>query len=127
MDTSSYRSINDFYRERLEQAVRVMEGLTETQRAKNFDINCIVRDSEDGIVACIAGWCGLDPWFQERGFITDIDYETISTNFGTFFGTERPFFASEYNLPRPITVDDAIAALKAALEELPNSGSVYTY
>ena len=118
MDTLPPGNLAAVYRERLQQAVRVMEQLSERQRLNNFDINIVACDSDDGVVGCVAGLCGLDPWFQERGLVTDVQNGNLSMGFVTFFGTSNPFLPSHYRLPRPVTVDDAIAALTRAIDAL---------
>jgi hypothetical protein len=92
-----------------------MEGLSEQQRVNNFDIAIFAKDSEYGVIGCIAGLCGLDPWFQERGFITDVEANRVSISPHTFFGAEDPFYQSGYHEPLPITVDHAIVALRRAI------------
>lgn len=112
------------YIERLEQAVRVMEGLSEADRA-NFDIEVIAVKTASGIRACIAGHCGLDPWFQARGLSTIVGEGEDGTGdltigFADFFGTNRPFFGSAYPLKlagyQDVTVCEAIAALKRTID-----------
>jgi hypothetical protein len=108
--------------ERLQQAVRVMKGLSEEQRA-NFDIDVLARRTERGIVACIAGYCGFDSWFQARGFSTTFWEHSVdgivSLRIGEFFGTMRPFHGSMYAhevVDRGVTIDDAISALNDAID-----------
>lgn len=108
--------------ERLQQALRVMDGLSDAQRA-NFDINVIARRTETGITACIAGYCGFDPWFQARGFSTIVGEGSsiggVTVSFNVFFGTSRPFVTWYYcgeRADRVITVDDAIEALRQEID-----------
>lgn len=115
------------YRERLEQALRVMEGLSQNEREHQFDMEVFARQTPHGIVACIAGHCGLDPWFQEQGLITRPDgfIGSISVQPGDFFGIARPFIAShlwddgDYNPWRGdrITYEAAVEALCDAIAE----------
>jgi len=116
MDTSATPIQNFVYRERLEQAKRVMEGLSEQQRLRNFNVGLYAIQSDEGVVACIAGHCGLDPWFQERGFFTTVGRETgtVSVYPSEFFGTADPFFASNYG-KSVVTFEDAICALNRAI------------
>jgi hypothetical protein len=119
MDTDRIESKT--YIERLNQAVRVMENLSENDRA-NFDLGvwAVVRDGS--IAACVAGHCGLDPWFQAQGLRT-----YIGTNVGQvyphpieFFGTDLGFYRHTYGPEfndRAITPKDAIAALRQAISE----------
>lgn len=114
------------YIERLEQAVRVMKGLSEIDRA-NFDIRITAIQTEHGLRACVAGHCGLDPWFQAHGLSTIVDESGLGSTgdltigFGEFFGTCTPFFRSRYPAElisgcREVTVDDAIAALGRSID-----------
>ena len=58
--------------------------------------------------ACIAGWCGQDPWFRERGFKTrkSGDNSTVilrpkNRTLNTSFGACRDFFGLDAD--RPLT------------------------
>lgn len=121
MDIEFPEVTNAMYIERFQQALRVMERLSATER-DNFDIGVIARRTETGISACIAGHCGLDPWFQGQGFQTVLDPSIgdVSVSFSAFFGTCRPFLRSNYKLPidQRVTADHAIAALKEEVERL---------
>lgn len=133
MDTDSSEILAARFVERLTQAVRVMEGLSETDMS-NFTLEAWAEQRPTGLCACIAGHCGLDPWFRERGFVTTVEEEglgKINMFPEVFFGTTTPFYARFYPLkpgemfedpsfdsderPRHITPDDAIAALKTAI------------
>ena len=109
---------NADYQERLHQAVRVMQEVLERKEEERFDICVYARAGKDGPVCCIAGFCGLDPWFQERGLIAvpGASMGWVSVQPETFFGTDRPFYASCYGKRERITVDDAIVALNRAIE-----------
>ena len=109
------------YRERLQQAKRVMEGLVEAQQTDRFNINIFAAQRGDHIIGCIAGLCGLDPWFQKQGFVTRVasyynSLGDVSIGLRDFFGTDIPFYASNYEADKPVTVEDAIRALDRALE-----------
>lgn len=129
MDTDRFQA--KIYIERLRQAVRVMEGLSEADRALfNIDIWAALRGS--GVAACVAGHCGLDPWFQAEGLRTIAggpephDVGTVYPHPIEFFGTEAAFYRHTYGpelRERGITVDDAIAALKKAIYEFATSSS----
>jgi len=123
MDTTANPISNSVYRERLQQAKRVMEGLTEQQRSNNFDINRFASESEFGVIACIAGHCGLDPWFQAQGFETDIKDSNVNILPEDFFGTMKPFYRSYYQTEH-VTVDDAICALDRAIDSLTDVPSI---
>ena len=56
------------YVERWEQALRVLEGMTEHERTKHFNMGIWGAETDCGTVACLAGHCSLDPWFRDRGF-----------------------------------------------------------
>lgn len=123
MNTISIPNMYPIYCERLSQAVRVMEQLSPEQRA-NFDIEIVARRTERGICACIAGFCGLDPWFQERGFITYVDCQDVSMTFREFFGTADPFLPTRYEQPSSqVTVEDAISALKRSIAIFSEAGA----
>lgn len=118
---------NANYIERLEQAVRVMRGLSEHDRKHHFNIGVFARQTECGTVACVAGHCALDPWFQERGFKIETigterwDLGSVTLSLEEFFGTTTPFFSSAYPLhviQRGVTVDDAISALETEIERM---------
>ncbi len=124
MDTQTAMGIAAPFIERLQQAVRVMDGLTELDRA-NFTLNAWAIRTSKGLCACIAGHCGLDPWFQERGLITTIEdggqgIGKVSVFPETFFGTSTPFYPQLY---REVDLDSApdvppgaaVAALKHAI------------
>ena len=109
---------NSVYIERLQQAKRVMHGLSDDQRLKNFDIGVFVIQSDNGVVGCIAGLCGMDPWFQQEGLVSELNDlgGTVSIQPSVFFGTEEPFYRSNYNISGRVTVEDAISALDRAIE-----------
>ena len=119
--------LNCEFRERLQQAKRVLEGLSEEQRENNFEINVFARQSARGIVACIAGYCGLDPWFQERDFVTRVgdpySIGDVSIPLAEFFGTVTPFLACFYGTDR-VTVERALRALDEAIATLPSATNV---
>jgi hypothetical protein len=99
-----------------------MQGLSERQRQQNFNVKVYAVRSDDGVVACIAGHCGLDPWFQGRGFITTVGESlgTVSVEPHRFFGTGAPFFQSSYasrsNYAKTVvTFEDALCALDRAI------------
>jgi hypothetical protein len=139
MDHLEILNENSVYIERLQQAQRVLRGLS-SQGSLKFNIDQFARKSADGIDACIAGLCGLDPWFKERGLITDVDKNRVNILTSTlptqgfsddhhipseevtledFFGTERPFYKHYYPTEKPtISVQDAIIALDREIERL---------
>lgn len=119
MNTSPTPVDKSVYVERLLQAKRVMQELSEEQRLNNFDIGTFAINTDHGIVACAAGFCGLDPWFQERGFQTTYTSDGIggvSIMPETFFGTDAPFYPSNYSVEGRVTVEDVISALDRAIK-----------
>lgn len=57
--------------ERWEQAKRVLKGLTPHERRQHFDMSVFGERTSCGTVACAAGHCGLDPWFNRRGLVME--------------------------------------------------------
>lgn len=119
--TTSIESTPSVHRERLQQAKRVMHELSSRADIK-FCIGVYARKSEQGIEACIAGLCGLDPWFQDRGFVTHVATDSDSIGYTNilpehFFGTGEPFYPGWYRHD-PATVEDAIAALDEAIARI---------
>lgn len=122
MDTPTVPETNAVYRERLQQAMRVMQELKANPGDRRFNIETYATMDESGtIVGCIAGFCGLDPWFQERGFFMELGKVAPSVFPNEFFGTEEPFYLSRYGThdPARVTIDDAINALTRAIAALP--------
>lgn len=60
-------------RERWENALRVLRGLTRHQRREHFNMAWYAVATDCGTVACAAGHCGLDWWFRRHGFSIDRD------------------------------------------------------
>lgn len=123
MDTDNLTAAN--YVERLEQAVRVMTGLSENDR-RQFDVDVWAATRDGGIAACIAGHCGRDPWFQAQGLYTYVgapggrEIGSVYPHPIEFFGTDTAFYRHTYGpslAGRAVTVDDAIAALGRAIDE----------
>lgn len=55
--------------EKWENVLRVLEGLSQHEREKHWDMSTWGVQTPCGTVACAAGHCALDPWFQERGLM----------------------------------------------------------
>ena len=53
--------------ERWENVVRVLTELPPHEKRKHFDMANWGVTNECGTVACAAGHCGLDPWFNKQG------------------------------------------------------------
>lgn len=118
--SSSPTESNAVYIERLQQAKRVLLTLSDQQRMANFNMDIFAKQSDQGVIACIAGHCGLDPWFQERGFVTTVgeSFGDVSLHPDEFFGTARPFYPSyysNYSTGKSVSFDDAVAALDRAI------------
>lgn len=124
MSTQTTATLAATFVERLKQAIRVMDGLAESERA-NFTLSAWATRTPAGLCACIAGHCGLDPWFQERGLITTIEDESdgmgkVSVFPEVFFGTSTPFYPQLYRdalleSANEVSPDEATAALKTAV------------
>lgn len=80
-------------------------------------MNVYAKHSDHGVIACIAGHCGLDPWFQERGFFTRVGktFGDVSFCLDEFFGTAQPFSPAFYSADKSAAFDDAIVALDRAI------------
>jgi hypothetical protein len=124
MSTQTAATIAATFVERLNQAIRVMDGLAEPERS-NFTLNAWATRTPAGVCACIAGHCGLDPWFQERGLITAIEDESegmgkVSVFPEVFFGTSTPFYPQLYRdalleTANDVSPDEATTALRNAI------------
>jgi hypothetical protein len=91
--------------ERWENVVRVARALTPHERRKHFNMGCWLVKDKCGTVACLGGFCALDPWFRRRGFgakvrIDDFSWTGLAPH--EFFGTEgtnaiftNPHFTSQ--------------------------------
>lgn len=55
--------------ERWIQCRRVLKKLPVHERRKHWDMGTFGEKTQCGTVACAAGHCGLDPWFNKLGFI----------------------------------------------------------
>jgi hypothetical protein len=56
------------YVERWEHALLVLENMSEHERIHHFNMKSWGQKTECGTVACLAGHCAFNSWFQERGF-----------------------------------------------------------
>lgn len=111
--------------ERWQNVLRVLRALTPHERKNHWDMGHWGAVTECGTVACAGGHCGLDPWFERRGFA--MIQEVWGFNGWVHF-TPRDFFgptgtARIFNdiTPRPVgdvirEVRDYIKQLKAAPE-----------
>lgn len=55
--------------ERFQQAIRVMSDMTAERIENEFNMSTWGEKTACGTVACAAGWCAMDPWFNERGLM----------------------------------------------------------
>lgn len=60
-------TLNDLI-EKWENVRRVLDSLDAHAREKHFSMGYWGIQTDCGTVACAAGHCAMDPWFQERGF-----------------------------------------------------------
>ena len=143
-------------REALEQAVRVLKAAHEAK--KKFDISNWVgeRRRRPGArvleiactsSACAAGYCGLDPWFIERGFYLkaadgplfgklhvdpvyrdDIAFDAVQAFFGSTYSVGQALFHPDGYVDEEHPDDDTPpTALDVAIkiEGLLEDGTVY--
>ncbi len=54
--------------ERWENVLRVLRALTPHERRRHWDMGVFGEQTDCGTVACAAGHCGLDTWFNRQGF-----------------------------------------------------------
>jgi hypothetical protein len=80
--------------ERYRQLIRVMRGLSKHERERHFDMESWGRKTPCGTTMCAAGFCGVDPWFQERGFVFEPTYEN-SRNFVVRYRNDSSWYAIE--------------------------------
>lgn len=123
-------SENAKYIERFENLIRVMNGLSEHERIKHFNMRTWGTETECGTACCAAGFCGLDPWFNEQGFKLvkcNIDKGYLEPVFGknSSWNAIEAFFGNAHNdgewhpvFERPNTVGQVIKAAKAQIEIL---------
>lgn len=64
---------------RWENVHRVFMSLDEHARTKHFDMEHWIFTNECGTIGCIAGHCGLDPYFASRGLKPSIVKEIDGT------------------------------------------------
>ena len=88
MSTSAKEPTTKQLIERWENVLRVLRSLTPHQRKKHWDMRTWGMETECGTVACAAGHCALDPWFQKRGFqgsmVQGSDCRVLAFNGDTF-------------------------------------------
>jgi hypothetical protein len=54
--------------ERFEQLILVLQGLSQHEKRKHFNMETWGEQTECGTTMCAAGFCGSDQWFRRRGF-----------------------------------------------------------
>lgn len=120
--------------ERWRQCERVLVNLSPHEREKHWDMGRWGLKTLCGTIACAAGHCAMDPWFQERGFkfrdigamdftipyvldIGDENFESASASaVSTFFGSigsRRVFFRPDHR-----SVEDVIEEVRRHTEFL---------
>ena len=97
---------------------RVLDAMPEHERQHHWDMSQWGEKTDCGTVACAAGHCGLDPWFNERGFklVFDKHGESKISDVPAFFGftgANRIFFNPE---KRP--VEKVLAEVREYIDEL---------
>jgi hypothetical protein len=114
------------YVERWEQALRVLENMTEHERLHHFDMSFWAKKTDCGTVACLAGHCSFDPWFRERDFIGEID-DTVGSEINfkgqlptEFFG-RRGYYTVFMEGGRDY--DDVVDAVHEQIEYLKGGGN----
>jgi len=122
MTTQTSQPAPTVFIERLKQAIRVLEEAS-TRPDIVFNIFHFASRENGVLNACIAGLCGLDPWFQEQGLKTLLDsgIGDITVHPQDFFGTSRPFYYSRYPTElrcRDLTFQDGIDALNREIAYL---------
>jgi hypothetical protein len=60
--------------ERWEHADLTLKNLSPHEKRKHFDLGDWGTKGPCGTVACVAGHCGMDPWFRRRGFKLDFEF-----------------------------------------------------
>lgn len=58
--------MSPYHVESWEQALRVLQQMTPHERKNHFDMRSWGHRTDCGTVACLAGHCYLDPWFQKN-------------------------------------------------------------
>jgi hypothetical protein len=69
----------------------------------NFFRSCMIDIKEEDIppcntVCCVAGWAGLDKWFQERGLTYDIESETLHLPMSDYYSRTSADFAHFFGI-----------------------------
>ncbi len=65
-DTKAYEITEQKYATRLQEMLRVLEDLPNDYKHEVSMCSWFSCETK----ACVAGWCGQDPWFKSRGFKT---------------------------------------------------------
>lgn len=113
--------------ERWQNVLRVLQALTPHQREKHWRMSTWGRTTDCGTVACAAGHCGLDRWFQSQGLTLEprpldswedptfsglVAYEILPKFFGEE-GCEEIFYNG---IPR--SVEEVIGEVRAYIKAL---------
>lgn len=103
--------------ERWQRAIQTLEGLSPHAKKNHFDIGSWAVKTTCGTVACIAGHCGMSPWFRKRGLkfktLRRLE-ESIGASFGNdvllFFGFQG--YRSIFTNMDLTTVNKAVKEMK---------------
>jgi hypothetical protein len=117
--------------DRWEHVLKVLKGLTPHEKKSHFTMATWAEETDCGTVACAAGFCGFDEWFNKRGFqlifsikhnqyttpAKSLDIPTYVIDFFGAVGTRSIFFNTT---PRPITevIREVTSYTKALKESL---------
>lgn len=119
---------------RWEHVDLTLKNLSPHEKRKHFNLGEWGKKTECGTVACVAGHCGLDPYFRRQGF--KLEFKFVSFHFGSkegywemdndiandahaFFGNEgyHLVFLGE-DVKGKQTVSDARKAVQRYVKEL---------
>ena len=118
---------------RLQRAYKIMDKMTPHERRKHFDMGKWGQKTECGTVGCLAGHCGLDPWFKKEGFEFRFDKKPDSNGrfYGGFVGGWRKpeqFFGTQIHYQILMDTDAKYGQIKRkvakAIEHLKKDGVV---
>lgn len=103
---------------RWEEVIRVLRGLTRHQRAKHWNMENYLEETECGTAGCAAGYSSLDPWFQKRGVkgkLVNGYWEYHGPNWDDFWGSGAEFIFQDTT---PRSVGKVIREIQAHIKEI---------
>jgi len=108
--------------ERWVNAERVLTSLPKHERAKHWNMRHWGVETECGTVCCAAGHCGLDPWFNKRGFILKpVKLEKL-------IETYAPSLLEKDNVPKTLKeLDEVIGPVEAGRGGFMNDVQTYDF